>query len=281
MAQRTANQLIATWPTWPFDLSREPEVVGVLKSETNAVYKLTSDAGPLVLRVNNPRSTQLGIDRECESTVLVAIADATFAIPVIFNRPDDGYQVSTFAGGAHPDSPHADQIRAMGTALAELHGRRAPVTIVEPSRQIEHYWHRLPLPLTKRLAHIRAGAQALHWTPLTTSLCHFDLLPPNLLLQPDAYGGWRLVILDWEFAALGDPLFDLATLVDGLNLGRDDVEVLLGAYANAEAGHDAIAKARVTSRFLALLWRLTRDTDYNPTNSVEALERLLSQLKSD
>jgi thiamine kinase-like enzyme len=60
--------------------------------------------------------------------------------------------------------------------------------------------------------------------------CHNDLLPGNIIL---AQHGARILLVDWEYAGMGDPRFDLGNL--SVNNGFDEAadERLLTAYHGA------------------------------------------------
>lgn len=55
--------------------------------------------------------------------------------------------------------------------------------------------------------------------------CHNDLLPANFL-----HDGERILLVDWEYAAMGDPWFDLGNFAANNELGDDHEELLLEAY---------------------------------------------------
>jgi fructokinase len=58
-------------------------------------------------------------------------------------------------------------------------------------------------------------AVAVAWTPLvpdSARLVHADFNPKNLLADP-APDGWRITVLDWEFAFSGSPLTDLGNVL--------------------------------------------------------------------
>ena len=59
--------------------------------------------------------------------------------------------------------------------------------------------------------------------PLTT--CHDDLLNANFLLD-----GEHVWIVDYEYAGMGDPFFDLGNLSVNNGLGPDAEEALLAHY---------------------------------------------------
>ncbi|MCZ6710949.1 MAG: phosphotransferase [Gammaproteobacteria bacterium] len=59
-------------------------------------------------------------------------------------------------------------------------------------------------------------ASASRWPPAHLSACHNDFNPWNVICAPN---GW--VTLDWESYGNNDPLFDLVTMHQGLNLDDD------------------------------------------------------------
>ena len=56
-------------------------------------------------------------------------------------------------------------------------------------------------------------------------LCHNDLLPANLIAGED-----RLWLIDWEYAGMGHPLFDLASLSANAGFTAGEDAGLLAAY---------------------------------------------------
>ncbi len=61
------------------------------------------------------------------------------------------------------------------------------------------------------------------------SLCHNDLVPDNLI------EGERLYIIDWEYAGLNDPLFDLASCCEESNLSDVQCSAFLQEYFGRHA----------------------------------------------
>ena len=55
--------------------------------------------------------------------------------------------------------------------------------------------------------------------------CHNDLLPANFLS-----GDEHIVIVDWEYAGMGDRFFDLGNLAVNNEFGDEDEDRLLEAY---------------------------------------------------
>jgi thiamine kinase-like enzyme len=61
--------------------------------------------------------------------------------------------------------------------------------------------------------------------PLPIVFGHHDLLPTNFLDD-----GQRLWLIDWEYAAFGTAMFDLANIASNSSFGRMEEEVLLETY---------------------------------------------------
>jgi thiamine kinase-like enzyme len=82
--------------------------------------------------------------------------------------------------------------------------------------------------------------------------CHNDLLTANFL-----HDGERLVIVDWEYAGMGDAFFDLGNFAVNNELGEAEEERLLAAYFGEPATprrHAALKLFRFMSDFREAMW---------------------------
>ena len=82
--------------------------------------------------------------------------------------------------------------------------------------------------------------------------CHNDLLTANFL-----HDGEHLVIVDWEYAGMGDPFFDLGNFAVNNELGDDEEERLLTAYFGEAATprrRAALKLFRFMSDFREAMW---------------------------
>ena len=75
------------------------------------------------------------------------------------------------------------------------------------------------------LAALRAIAD--HMTPRLAALLHVDVHRRNAIVRGDG----ALALIDWEFALIGDPVFDLARHVLMMEYTAHEREVFLQAYA--------------------------------------------------
>jgi thiamine kinase-like enzyme len=82
--------------------------------------------------------------------------------------------------------------------------------------------------------------------------CHNDLLTANFL-----HDGERIVIVDWEYAGMGDPFFDLGNFAVNNEFGDAEEERLLAAYFGEEATprrRAALKLFRFMSDFREAMW---------------------------
>jgi thiamine kinase-like enzyme len=77
--------------------------------------------------------------------------------------------------------------------------------------------------------------------------CHNDLLNANFI-----HDGERLRIVDWEYAGMGDPWFDLGNFAVNHELDEAGEEELLAAYGAHETG--PLTLMRFMSDFREAMW---------------------------
>jgi thiamine kinase-like enzyme len=77
--------------------------------------------------------------------------------------------------------------------------------------------------------------------------CHNDLLAANFI-----HDGERPWIVDWEYAGMGDPCFDLANFAVNNGLDEAGERELLAAYGGGDAG--ALVLMRFMSDFREAMW---------------------------
>jgi aminoglycoside phosphotransferase (APT) family kinase protein len=184
---------------------------------TNATFRVQTRQGRFVVRVHEPYSLDLGVDRKREAVLHAAAATAGLASRVLAADPAGRYLVTEFLDGAPwraADLADENRLWTLAQTLCELHALPAP----ECSRL------ELPGLLEHHLAVIGAqdGAVAQELRPQVARACeilarqadagrpvrivHGDLSHANII----GTGPPRLI--DWEYAAVADPLMDLACL---------------------------------------------------------------------
>jgi len=268
---------------WPGQESRL-EVLGGGITNHNVRIDL-DDGSAYVLRVAGSDTELLGIDRRAEHEATCAAAAVGVGPEVVDFLEPEGWLVTRFIVG---DVPPIERLRSpdglaeVGRTLRIVHaGPPVPVTF-DSFRVIEDYratavergggppdgvaW------LWEIAAQIRARRGGAAQCP-----CHNDLLTSNFIDD-----GSSLRIVDWEYAGMGDPYFDLANFAVNHELGAEARRALLEAYFQ-DVPADAAATLelmRFMSDFREAMWGVVQatisqlDFDYDGY-AAEHFERLI------
>ena len=200
---------LATWRHWQPAPTEAPRVVRALAGGlSNSSWLLESDRGPCVVRLNSRRDARFHVDRHREEVVLGALAQEAFAPRVWHCDPVGGVLVTAFvAGKPLPVDAVSDPavVRQVERILDRLESLQLPLPRFDYWRHLCHYRDQvlasplaIPDPLEQCFREHREALrtfQQASWQPV---LVHHDLLPANLVDGPRG-----LVLLDWEYAAMG------------------------------------------------------------------------------
>ena len=200
---------------------------------TNHNVKVTRSDGVFVLRVAGRETAVLGIERAAEHQATQTAASVGVGPEVVAFVEPEGWLVSRFIEGAIP-TPEAlrepTELARVGRTLRTIHdcppipGRFDALEVVESYRDAAlARGARLPDEFSD--AHATAARIAGLRAAETPRPCHNDLLNANFIDD-----GERLRIVDWEYAGMGDPFFDLANFSVNLELDEGGRAALLAAY---------------------------------------------------
>ena len=268
------------------DLSFIPLSGGI----TNRNFLVTGAVGGdrYVVRLAGNDTHLLGISREVEHAATVAAAGVGVGPEVVaFVRPE-GYLVTRFIEGRpipEDEMRTPERLRAVGETLRRIHDGPAIPGLFVPLRIVEAYRalalaRGVAIPPEYELA--QAIARRIELSCLTAPVelrpCHNDLLNANFIDD-----GARIRIVDWEYAGMGDPFFDLGNFSINHELDRDADAELLRAYAgDVRPGELArITLMRVVSDFREAMWGVlqqgisTLDVDF-VAYAAEHFDRLLT-----
>jgi thiamine kinase-like enzyme len=216
--------------TWRGKVLIEPLAGGI----TNQNFLVEDETGRYVARICKELPL-LGIDRRNEAACLETAARLGIA-PALVHR-DEGLLISRYVASQTltPASLHdLAMIRAIGKTLRKLHDGRDVVTGLVlyfcPFQTIRTYAQtavalnaRLSDDVDDLLDDARLLADRIG--PFQPVLCHNDLLPANMITSAG-----RLWLVDWEYAGMGHPLFDLASVSANAGLSDDEEASLLESY---------------------------------------------------
>jgi thiamine kinase-like enzyme len=266
---RLEPALATVWP------GRATAVVPIEAGITNRNYRVEVDGETFVLRLAGTDTELLGIDRAAEVEAGRVAAEAGVGPEVVAFEPDLGCIVTRFvAGSPIPEEELGNEgvMRSVVSSIRAIHGSR-PIRAAFPVFRIVEVFRDIAAARGVRVqddyetAHAVAGrieeAFAAAPAPLTT--CHNDLLNANFLLEGD-----HTWIVDYEYAGMGDPFFDLGNLSINNGLDDDAQALLLRTYfGEVRDVHRArLALMRIVSDLREAMWGVvqqaisTLDFDY-------------------
>lgn len=235
----------------PPELNGEQRVTALPGGASNRNFLLTDAAGGrTVLRVAADLcySERFGLDRWRDAEAHRIAERAGVALPLLGITLPRGHSLVTF--GDEPVVDHA-RIREPGVleactrALRTAHLAGVMVEEFSPFEEVSRFVgiardEGLPMPadisslviVSERIRDLFAG------TDVPRRLCHNDVQLPNFL------SGGRTWILDWEYAAQGNPFFDLAMIASNAELDEGELRRMLAAYFG-QARETDVARVRL------------------------------------
>ena len=216
----------------------------------NESYRVVRDGEVYALRIA-ASAAQRPSGRTWECRVLERVAAAGLAPAVAYCDPAAGILITRWVPGRSWMPPRQESGAARIAALLQrIHAVTAPQPPrkMTPAAWIEHYASLGAAPREAAAARLRQAAAArlreLERLPAAIPvLCHGDLHPLNLVDCDHA-----LVVLDWEYAQVADPFWDLAGWSSATDLTGALRRELLGAYRGGDP------TALECARFELLVW---------------------------
>ena len=245
-----------------------------------------------VVRLAGNDTHLLGISREVELAATVAAAGVGVGPEVVaFVRPE-GYLLTRFIEGQPiPIEAMREPARlvAVAASLRRVHEGPAIPGLFVPFRIVEAYRAlavargvAIPPEYEVAMAFARRIELAFLTAPVELRPCHNDLLNANFIDD-----GQRVRIVDWEYAGMGDPFFDLGNFAVNHELDAAGEEAFLAAYdagdplATDHRGRLArLRLMRLVSDFREAMWGVlqqgisTLDVDFK-AYAAEHFDRLL------
>jgi thiamine kinase-like enzyme len=228
----------------------------------NFLIELAGEREKYVMRLAGNDTHLLGISREVEHAATVAAAGVGVGPEVTAFIRNGGYLVTKFIEGS-PVSDEAvhrpETIRRVADSIRRVHGGPAIPGLFIPLRIVEAY-RALALdrsvPIPPEYAAAKAVGRHIELAfladPVELRPCHNDLLNGNFIDD-----GRRIRIVDWEYAGMGDPFFDLGNFSANHGLSADEDAILLAAWEQAPVRPERLARLtlmRVVSDFREAMW---------------------------
>jgi thiamine kinase-like enzyme len=194
---------------WP---GRAVHVERLTGGMTNANFLADFGDEKVVVRIPGHHTSLLGINRNHEVAANKLAASIGVAPEVLNESAPQDFLVTRFLEG-RPVLPAElatePMLREVITTLHHVHDAGTIPAFFNPFEVVRTY-HEIalnkgvvePFDFPRALSIIERVSEARRFRPV--AFCHNDLLNENFLFDD------QIRIIDWEYAAMGDPFFDLA-----------------------------------------------------------------------
>jgi len=215
---------------------------------TNHNFRVRVGDELFVLRIGGADTEQLGIDRSVEHDASLAAAELGIAPEVVAFVEPEGYLVTRYVEGEVGRA----RVEEVAPLLRRFHEGRPISGRFDAFRVVEAYAdtaREYGVAAPRAYEHARELAARIEARRGRVPLhpCHDDLLAANFI-----HDGTRLWIVDWEYAGMGDPAFDLANFAVNNGLDEDGDRELLALYGDAD--EQAHVLMRFMSDFREAMW---------------------------
>lgn len=229
------------------------------QAATKRVWLAERRGERLILRVDEAAADRLALDRPAELEVLQLVARAGVG-PEILAADTAAPAVLLLryvAGRAWTAADLRDRRRLgqLASLLLRVHAIPVPGPALDLDAVERHYRRLAGIELLPA-GHAKCHDPVQHDVSITKkpaaiSLCHHDPTAPNIV-------GFRQPrLIDWEYAAGGDPLFDLAAVIGHHHLPAGAARYFLSAYFGGAGAipREAIAAREADYQRIAEVWK--------------------------
>lgn len=225
------DRIIQELPEWKQN-HQQFQVEEIASGLTNHNFKVIFPSCTYFVRLGCKNTTLLGLDPDREFFCTQAAATLGIAPGILVYLPDERAMAFPFIISKPPEKNRETYKQILST-LRQFHqsGIVIPSTFCPYQVILDYYRHatRLrpdrPIPSASYVLSIVEEIHTVipHFRQLAP--CHLDLFHLNFLDD-----GSKIWIIDWEYSAMADPLFDLATLVSSDRLSVEAMQELLELY---------------------------------------------------
>jgi thiamine kinase len=242
----------------------------------NHSYRVSSPAGQFVLRLSQAPDAWLATDRSAERSLHQIAAKAGIAPPIV--HATERWLITEYISGrlwTPADFARPECLALLGRTLLRLHSLPVPEqSCVDLLHILRGYSDRIGAAAEGLQGYLDSAAAAwrvCEGNARPAAVVHHDLHASNLV---DARQG--LVLIDWECAAVAEPLLDVACILSYHESARPHARLLL-----QQSGLEAVTPRQLAASVWLFdlhtyLWYRERRLRLTPTGPELEAERALS-----
>lgn len=253
---------VDSWVHWPRELSERPKLNRQLGGASNSSFLVASGENFFVIRLNTQKILP-GLNRDAERWVLEHSNLESIVPSLVYWRPE--FIVTTFHQGEQFDlDKHRELLPKIARQLNRVHDLSTPAfSKLDPSAHLSAYLENKQIVRTERLNRCEASVRKSLPTGESYRICHNDLNPGNILVTAKG-----VIFLDWEYANVTPPAFEIAVFAVTQGLTNQQTEMFLNFYQGA-ADIDSVRCYQRLYRLLEILWwRLKTGNQVNMENAL-------------
>jgi len=247
------------------------------------IYLCTFEGIESVMRLDKPVAGQLGLNRAAEYDLLESIQSHGFSPQPLYSDPDEGILVCRYIKGealSQADMHQTPILIEVARITRSIHKLEPVSGVSKLTHFLNHYEAQLSDHRLSPL--LRSGMDLfaeLNQETTALKLCHNDLNHSNFV------SGNNLFILDWEYASLNDPYFDLATIIEYHQLSDSKIEEFINHYSQNSESVDIkkLDQWRQLTDYLSIFWLMMLEKYATMSGKEKAwminLEKCLSKKK--
>lgn len=273
MPTEQISELIKDWKLWPTLCSEQPntdEFLPLVKGLTNSNYLFSPTQGKhadttYVFRLNAQNAQSLGLNRHAEWHIHQCIAQYNICKPYVYRDPKDLYWVRPYLESQTLQETLANSsttdintyLKEVAKKLKVIHS--IPLSTAWPKidfkQRTDHYWNQILRQadnedLSKTLSSFKSELDIQLKSPgYALRLCHMDPNPNNWIIDSKS-----LYLIDWEYAAIGNPAWDLAVFCDTCNLTDSQKDSFLEFYGSGQIKLSQLHFADRQMKYISTLW---------------------------
>ena len=217
---------------------------------SNETYEINN---AYVLRLTKDNEDET-INRSHEKAIYDAIAPLNISETVLYFNEKTGSKISKLVHSSHlyVDTPTDEQIIYVAKTVKKLHNSKIQVPfgyqmflkLNKYKEAIDKNFYldeKIESKIVKNVQKIFAKDKLV--------LCHNDLVRNNLLFKYN-----KVTIIDWEYAGMNNPYFDLASFISENDLTEEQEDLFLSTYFGAKYNTMKKRKVHTFMNFLDVLF---------------------------
>jgi aminoglycoside phosphotransferase (APT) family kinase protein len=256
------RRVIEAMPGWD-PSAAHAEILG--GGITNRNFRVDLPSGSVVVRLAGADTELLGVDREAERAATEAAARAGVGPEVVAYLPEHRALITRFVPGEPlppEDLERPEVMSAVILAVKAIHSMPAIPSAFDVFRVVRDYHDvaaergvEIPTAYADALEVADRIQESFASSPTPARPCHDDLLNANFLV----FEG-KVVIVDYEYAGMGDPFFDLGNLAVNNGISEAAQGFMLERYFGAPtaAQYARLALMRIMSDFREAMWGIVQ-----------------------